>query len=122
MELTLKQCSQSEKATVIFEMVDTLARETELPLKKVCEIIAEYKGWSRKRIEFYLNLKNPSYLLNNAYYENGKLIQKNKINEQCVKILIDNVLPLTKQSPFMHSTSFLKQIFKDNAMEMAWYN
>ena len=108
------------KALIIFEMVDELAKETELPLTVVCKMVADYKGWSTNRVKKYLNMYDERYLNTIAMFQDNKAILKSKMNEACYTVLKDKLTSIVTASPFMVPASFLKRVLNDYATEVKW--
>ena len=92
--------TKMEKAQVIFEMVDTLMRETCLP-KIICmKFIALYKNYSVKQVKEYIKLVNPDfYYFAVMYSKDGILLTTQLLDMEVINVIskiakefeIDNV-------------------------------
>lgn len=114
--------NKNQKAQVIFEMVDDLMKETQLP-KEICiAIIAEYKKYSVFQIEQYIKIANPKFYYYATMYDGDTLLYKNNIDTECVKSIKKNLSEVILQYPFEISsmTNFLKTTLKDYYESVEW--
>lgn len=107
------QLKKSEKAIVITEMVDELAKETELPIDVVIALIAKYKEFSKSQVEQYIKIVDSILLYQVAFYSNKKRVYKNQVDAEVKATLFKKLSGVLLQNPFEVDIVWLRKTIQE---------
>lgn len=109
--------TREEKAEVIVEMVEEIAKQFGASIEESIAIVAEYRNCSEEQIKDYIKMIDPMLLYNVAFIDkNGSRCYINQVDKEVKEILSEKLFDVVSSLPCEITTTWLRKTIEEGIM------